>query len=169
MPTAAPANNLNLLKLLMQVESPSAKCALNKLCGQLWYLSKELVALAFFDRDVDASKKRAMVEGLRRVGEEVPPKPISVDKSTIPDKRLSSFVTRNTKNFYQVLAIPDSFLATDPDTWLSNSNYMVAEDIVRELRVVNDTAERGVVLRQKFNTLLTEDKEQTQFALQVIK
>jgi len=57
LPTAAPANDLNLLKLLVQVESPSAKGALKKLCGQLWYLSEELVALAFFDRDIDASEK----------------------------------------------------------------------------------------------------------------
>jgi len=65
--------------------------------------------------------------------------------------------------------IPDYFLVTDPDTWLSNSDYMVAEDIVRELRVVNDTAERGVTLMQEFNALLTKDEEQTQFAMQVIK
>ena len=45
----------------MQVESLSAKGAPKKLCGQLWYFSEELVALAFFDRDVDASEKRAMV------------------------------------------------------------------------------------------------------------
>src|SRR6218665_2343055 len=116
LPTAAPANDLNLLKLLVQVEYPSAKGALKKLCGQLWYLSEDLVALAFFDRDVDASEKRAMVEGLRRVGEDDLPKRISVDQSTIPDKRLSSFFTSNIQNFFQVLAIHDSFLATDPDT-----------------------------------------------------
>ena len=58
LPTAAPANDLNLLKLLMQVESPSAKGALKKLCGQLWYLSEELVALTFFDREVDVSVER---------------------------------------------------------------------------------------------------------------
>ena len=67
LPTAALANDLNLLKLLVQVESPSAKGALKKLSGQLWYLSEELVALAFFDKDVDASEKRVMVEGLRPV------------------------------------------------------------------------------------------------------
>ena len=33
LPTAAPANDLNLLKLLVQVESPSAKGALKKLSG----------------------------------------------------------------------------------------------------------------------------------------
>src|SRR6218665_1954496 len=170
LPTAAPANDLNLLKLLVQVESPSAK--LKKLSEEaVWpavvpQLSEELVALAFFDKDVDASEKRTMVEGLRHVGEEDPPKRTLVDLSTIPDKRLSSFVTSNTKNFFQVLAIPDSFLATDQDTSFSNSDYMVAEDIVRELRVVNDTAERGVALMQEFNALLTEDEEQTQFAIQ---
>jgi len=63
-------------------------------------LSEELVALAFFDKDVDASEKRTMVEGLRHVGEEDTPKRTSVDQSTIPDKRLSSFVTSNTKNFF---------------------------------------------------------------------
>src|SRR6218665_2879089 len=97
LPTAAPTSDLNLLKLLVQVESPSAKGALKKVCGQLWYLSEELVALTYFDRDVDASEKIAMVEGLRRVDEEDPPKRISVDQSTIPDKKLSSFVTSNTK------------------------------------------------------------------------
>src|SRR6218665_2940549 len=53
LPTPAPANDLNLLKRLVQVESPSAKGALKKLCGQLWYLSEDLAALAFFDRDIE--------------------------------------------------------------------------------------------------------------------
>ena len=66
---------------------------------ELWYSSEELVALAFFDKDVDASEKGAMVDGLRRVGGEDPLKRISVDQSTIPEKRLSSFITSNTKNF----------------------------------------------------------------------
>ena len=42
---------------------------------------------------------------------------------------------------------------------------MVVEDIVRQLRVVNDIAERGDALMQEFNVLLTEDEEQTQFAI----
>ena len=39
---------------------------------------------------------------------------------------------------------------------------------MRELRVVNDTAERGVALMQEFNAFL-KNEEQTQFAIQVIK
>ena len=68
LPTAAPSNDLRLLKLLAHTDSAAAKGALKKLCGQLWYLNEELVAFAFFDRDIDASEKRAMVEGLCREG-----------------------------------------------------------------------------------------------------
>jgi len=45
---------------------------------------------------------------------------------------------------------------------------MVAKDIVPDLRLVNDTVERGVALMQEFNAFL-KNEEQTQFAIQVIK
>jgi len=52
---------------------------------------------------------------------------------------------------------------------LTNTDYLQAEAVVRGLRVVNDTAERGVALLQEYNALLTKDEEQTQFVLQVVK
>ena len=45
---------------------------------------------------------------------------------------------------------------------------MVVEDIVPELHMVNDKAERGVELMQKLNALLTKDEGQNQFAIHVI-
>jgi len=152
----------------VQIRSSSAKGAL-KLCGQLWYLSEKLVAFALFDRDVDASEKRAIVEGLVRVGEEDPPK----DQS-IPDNRLSAFITSNSKNSLQS---PDSFLASDPDTWLSDYDYgtwlwKILYCIVFKylysapryrysvkLHIVNDKAEHGVMLMQELNALLTKDEK----------
>src|SRR6218665_2098693 len=41
-------------------------------------------------------------------------------------KELRDFIISNTKNFFQMLTSPDSFLAT----WLSDYDYMVVEDIV---------------------------------------
>ena len=38
-------------------------------------------------------------------------------------------------------------------------DYIAAENIVKRLKVVNDTAERGVSLIQEFNELLTQDNE----------
>jgi hypothetical protein len=166
--TAAPANDLHLLKHLSTIDSPSAKAALRKMCGQLWYLNEELVALAFFDRDVDGFEKRAMIEALKHEGKEYPPKRISVEPSKITEKRLRDFVTKNTRNFFRILSLPDSFLETDPDTWDTNPDYLLAENVVKELRVVNDTAERGVALMQDYNALFTKNEEQTQFILQVV-
>jgi len=37
------------------------------------------------------------------------------------------------------------------------------------LRVVNDTAERGVKLFEEYNSLLTNDEEEKQFILQVVE
>lgn len=169
LPTAAPAGDLQLLKLLTASASPASVGALKKLCGQLWYLSEELVALAFFDQDVDPIQKRKMIVALGREGADDPPKRIAVDKAEISNKQLHDFVTQNTMNFFRILSIPDCFLSTDPETWATNAAYLEAESVVRELRVVNDTAERGVALMQDYNALLTKDEEQTQFALQVVK
>lgn len=167
--TAAPANDLRLLKLLATANSPVVKVAMKKLCGHLWYLSEELVGLAFFDRNIDAVEKRAMVERLSCEGEEDPPKRISLDETIIPNKKLHDFVTQNTRKFFQILELPAAFLDMDPDTWLTNPYYLQAEEVVRELRVVNDTAERGVALMQEYNALMTKDEDQTQFALQVVQ
>ena len=37
------------------------------------------------------------------------------------------------------------------------------------MRVVNDTAERGVKLFEEYNSLLTNDEEEKQFILQVVE
>jgi len=55
------------------------------------------------------------------------------------------------------------------ETWNDNECYTDAERIVKSLKVVNDTAERGVKLIQDYNTMLTKDEEQKQFLLQVIQ
>ena len=108
-----------------------------------------------------------MVEGLSRKGDDDPSKRITLDQATIHNKELHDFVTENTRKFFHILSLPDSFLEIDPDNWITNPDYLEAEDVIRELRVVNDTAER-VALMQEHNSLLTKNKEQTQFALQVV-
>ena len=73
----------------------------------------------------------------------------------IADKQLSSFVTTNTKSFFTILGLPDSFLSNDPDTWSADENYKSAEKIVKSITVVSDAAERKVKLigLQDFNTI----------------
>ena len=67
---AAPNTDLKLLKQLNADNSNSSKATLKKLKGHLWYLSEELVALAFFDADVDIQTKKKMVAKLQSPVEE---------------------------------------------------------------------------------------------------
>src|ERR1043165_2618982 len=100
-----------------------------------------------------------MVERPNSAGEDDPPKQISIDRSEIAEKRLHDFVTVNTCNFFKILSLPESILRINPDTWLTNADYLTAAVIVRELRVVNNTAERGSALMQEYNASLTKNEE----------
>jgi hypothetical protein len=144
LPTAAPSIDLKLLKLLTTFDSPASKSVLKKLCGQLWHLSEDLMASTFFDRGFDVLKKVQWWKSQKE--KENSPKRISLDQSKIPQLRLCDFVTVNTRNFFQILDLRDSFLEVNPEVWLTNPDYLQAEDVVREIRVVNDTAERWVTM-----------------------
>ncbi|KAG0724105.1 hypothetical protein GWK47_041316 [Chionoecetes opilio] len=60
------------------------------------------------------------------------------------------------------------FLDLPPDSWQMDEGFQRSSQIVRNLAVVNDHAERGVALIQEFNGSLTKDEEQLQFLLQVV-
>ena len=58
LPIKAPAADLNLLQKLALKDSSTSNAALEKLKNHLCYLSEELIALSFFDNDVDCKMKK---------------------------------------------------------------------------------------------------------------
>ena len=57
---SAPNNDLNLLKTLVRYQKENSsifEAASSKLAGHLWYISEELMALAFFDSAVNVKSK----------------------------------------------------------------------------------------------------------------
>lgn len=79
----------------MADESAAARGALKKLHGQLCYLNEELLALAFFDRDIGTSEKR--VETLSQAREMEPPKKTFLDQSHIHVKTSGIYDREHTK------------------------------------------------------------------------
>ena len=86
-----------------------------------------------------------MVSALQKPISEDPPKQITVNITNIHEMQLHDFVTMTSKKFFHLLSIPDSFLQTDPDKWITSTDYLKAEGIVRALRVKKNTAKRGVL------------------------
>ena len=108
------------------------------------------------------------LEGKRREkeGSEDPPNRLDANGDYV-DKQISFLVTTNTKQFFAIL--DDSFLDLAPESWNDNEQYKAAERIVRSLKVVNDSAERGVKLIQDYNEILIKNEEQKPYLLQVVQ
>ncbi|GBM51650.1 hypothetical protein AVEN_43279-2-1, partial [Araneus ventricosus] len=81
-------------------------------------------------------------------------------------KAIEDFISQKSLNLLRKLNIDISFLNISPDLWDRDDSYLKSQEIFQNLRVVNETAERGVKLMQDFNGLLTIHEEQKQFLLQ---
>lgn len=98
-PAAAPANDLHFLKSAKNYETVNkgiSSVAVKSLLRHLWYLSEELIGLAFFDDGVSSDTKRRMISALKKRGSDEPLKRINLDPSTIHEKKLEDFVTSTT-------------------------------------------------------------------------
>jgi len=61
-----------------------------------------------------------------------------------------------------------NFLDLDLKLRNENDQYKKGKQLVNNLYVVNDIAERGVKLIEDYNTLLTKNEDQKQYLLQVM-
>jgi hypothetical protein len=180
LPASAPRHDLCLLQNLYkyrQYNECISEATCKKFESHLWYLSEQLVGLAFFDPDVSVTTKRKMVEALHVSEEEhvnsdvVQPKcatRISITAENSLHHSLEDFVTCNTRKLFEKLNISTDFLDEDPEIWADLEDFKKGTEIVNHLLVTNDNAERGVSLVQELNQLNTHDEEQFQFLLQVV-
>lgn len=88
---------------------------------------------------------------------------------TYATKDVSDFVLKTTYQFFRRFGISTDFLHKDPATWSNDESYQNGLEIVRSLKVVNDTAERGIQLISYYNQIMTKNEKQTQYLLQVVE
>lgn len=172
----APNHDLKFLKKLYSynsIDKDISTVTLNKFRNHLWYLSPETAAMSFFDETLSVTVKRNMVSELEPIEEidDCFPKRIQVkfnDIGSYCEKQMDHFVTPQTRNFFLRFGINDDFLEIDPALWSQNQSYQKGFKIVKQLKVVNDVAERGVHLFTEYNKMLTRNEDQKQFALQIV-
>jgi hypothetical protein len=125
--------------------------------------------LAFFDPALSADTLREMSKNIKQQkGSKNQEKRAQVDPAKAADFKLENFVTKNTMLFFAILGLNSTFLDVDPTQWLQRQDYRQGQEVVKNLQVVNDCAERGVALIEEFNSILTKQEEQKQFLLQVV-
>ena len=65
--------------------------------------------------------------------------------------------------------IDTEFLSTDPASWEESPAYLNAQKRIKALQVVNDFAERGVAMVERYHSAHTKDETQKQYLLQVVE
>lgn len=163
----APLNDVRFLEILLTYPDGSlAKVADRALRRHLWYVNEENVALGFFDERVPEQEKRLMVGALQKpaTGKECK-RPEG--KATSISLSLASFVTKKTRDTFHKLGVDESFLEKDPSAWKDDLRYIEGRRRALDLKVVNDCAERGIALVQRYLTS-TKSKEQEQYLLQLV-
>lgn len=163
----APANDLEFLESLQKyrkVDREIADAAILKIAGHTWYLSDILVGLAFFDNRIDNQTKKKMVKALSNEGNGAN----DIQNGNITATSRVSIVTlisNRTVKLFQILSGEENhpFLTMNPSQWSSDAQYNKMNEIVKDLAVVNDSAERAIGLMKKFNnTLIKSQKGQNE-------
>ena len=86
-----------------------------------------------------------------------------IDVKKSEDLKLENFVTPDSYQFFQILGFESvSFLQEDVQKWTTDENYIKLQELISNLRVVNDIAERGVALVTEYNNLFTKNEKQHQ-------
>jgi hypothetical protein len=171
----APKNDLDFMCNLESnlPDRSLTETALTAWKRHLWYVSEEMVGLAFFDEQVSLTEKNAMIQNLKRSAKKKAFKRPE-GKNFSPKQPLSQFVTAKTMNIFAAL-LPDGteqakqFLEKSPQEWEEDNVYKQFKMACDKMTVVNDCAERGISLVTKFNSALTKDEQQKQYLLSVVR
>lgn len=173
----APLNDIIFIKKLNSYKKDDkiiAEIALNKFLNHLWYLNEECAAFSLFDDRINVKQKRNMVQ---KILEEDKEEEKEVQKKFyLKSEEVSNFVNNELPTsllsaksmmMFKRFGLSTNFLKIDPSEWNTQNDYIQGQQIIRSLKVVNDTAERGVKLMEEFNEKITKDEDQKQFLLKV--
>lgn len=167
----APRKDLEYLQSLQLCEDKELASIASRVLGRhLWYLSEELVSLAFMDESVSLDLKRKMVTALQKPGSQhLQKRHVLGKKENIKGKTLADFVSESSKLFFNKLSLDSSFLKVDPSKWNKRNDYNAAKEYCKTMNVVNDNSERAVALIESYNNHLTKNEDQLQYILQVVE
>lgn len=128
--------------------------------GHLWYLAEECIAFAIFDENVSFKRKREMAKRILGTNKDDTDKCRRVQVNTHGIRNLmqcevTDFVSGHTIDFFHRFKFSTEFLKLEPNPWKNNPEYLRAFEAINHMRVVNDSAERGVKLISDFQNALT--------------
>ena len=167
----AAVNDLSLykkLKKFSQVDKLLAEEALATLSRHLWYLSPNTVLFSLASKKLEDNDKSSIAARLLSQPEKIklgyPDFPKLTDKTELRD-----LVTPDSWQLFDILKMSPDWLALPPAEWDSNPDYIEFRNFVRQVKVTNDCAERGVKLATDYSKSLTKDSQERSKIYQVVE
>ena len=78
-------------------------------------------------------------------------------------------MTTGSLKFIELMNIDTQFLSADPASWEESPAYLDTQKRIKVLQIVNDFAERGIVMVERYHSAHTKDETQKQYLLQVVE
>ena len=151
--TSAPRHDLEFYYSLLayiSVEPAAARKGLDSVRRHMWYLVPEQVILCLFDDMVSDKEKKKVADALVALPA---PRYFALGKPNfqpvirlLTDTRpsLAVFVTERSWLLFKLFRLDTAWLLTEPATWPLSPAYQELRDLTRDMKVVNDSAERAV-------------------------
>lgn len=168
----APCNDLilwNELSKFEEIDPEMAKALKEALYRHFWYLSDKIVGLALFSDNASAPDKASIVVKLTDDSKARTVRGNSTILKRNINVQLTDFTTKRTAPLFKKHEINTSFLEHPPDSWKTQQAYLLCQERVQKLRVVNDTAERGVKLFEDFNKHITNEESEKKSCCKLMK
>ena len=136
-----------------------------------WMLTEEFVPIVLASSLIKDSTKSAIAKKIMSFPEEeLADLPLGKPKLPVlsVDTALEDLVGRNSQTFF-LISDTKSFLMKDVSSWSDDPFYKKFVEIVCHLKVINDTAERGVKLLSDYLPILTKNEDLRQKILHLVE
>ena len=158
---SSPKNGLTLLKNILKfadIDKVISEAVLKGFMNHLWYLVKEMVPVCLWDDSLDNDEKSRIAAGIlstekvsrfenrHRTGFGKPEFP-NIDLQSV---ELRDLVGSDSWKFFELLKVDPDFLNYPPESWEDQDSYRHGSEVIKALKVCNDSVERGVKLSADF-------------------
>ena len=169
----AAVTDLKLFKDLERyklIDEVLAKEAQTTLLRHRAYLAPQMVIIALWSEKLDEDSKARMASRLLSIPRKADYKfGLPSVPNLTPATQIWDCITHESWEFFDILQQPPTFLAKPVKDWEEDDVYIKIGSVVRNMKVVNDCAERGIALAKDYATCLTKDSEQRRMLYQVVE
>lgn len=162
------------MKNYSSINREVSEAAVEKFENHLWYLGAELAVLSLFSNKITDSLKLKMIKKLQTTEDkdcEWVIRATSLTNCTnLERKTLADLIGVQSMHALKALNLKIDFMfQLHPKSWHNSKECHEAKEIVDQIKVVNDAAERAVALMTEYNNRLTKGENEKQLTIQVVE